>query len=145
MKRHISLFIALTLTLSEASASIIKGQVLVNGDPITAEYTVLSDNTVGLGSGHNASISQYTSGRITVPSKITSGGKTYNVTQIMPLAFRLCDKVKVVINREGTTSETLPSRDAAISLKWNCPQRHKASALASSATCRSWLLFYAKP
>ena len=103
MKRHISLFIALTLALSEASASIIKGQVLVNGDPITAEYTVLSNNTVGLGSGHNASISQYTSGRITVPSKITSGGKTYNVTQIMPLAFRLCDKVKVVIIREGTT------------------------------------------
>ena len=103
MKRYIFFLLVLILIVTETSASIIKGQVLANGNPITAEYTVLTNNTVGLGSGHNASISQYTSGRITVPSKITSGGKTYNVTQIMPLAFRLCDKVRVVIIREGTT------------------------------------------
>ncbi len=104
MKRYISLFIALAFVVSEATASIIKGKVMANGDQIPAEFTVLSDNTVGLGSGHNACISHYTSGRITVPSQITSGGKTYNVTKIMPLAFRLCNKVKVVIIREGITS-----------------------------------------
>ena len=84
-------------------AEVIPGCVLVNGTPVPAEYTLLSDGTVGLGSGQNASISQYTTGRITVPSSIKSGSKTYRVTQIMPLAFRLCSKIEVVIVQEGVT------------------------------------------
>lgn len=103
MKRLISIYILLALVASGASATIIKGTVLAVGRPIPAEYTLLEDGTVGLGSGHNACISQYTSGRITVPSEITVSNRTYQVTRIMPLAFRLCTKIKVVIIREGTT------------------------------------------
>ena len=58
MKRYIFFLLVLILIVTETSASIIKGQVLANGNPITAEYTVLTNNTVGLGSGHNACISQ---------------------------------------------------------------------------------------
>ena len=103
MKRYIYFLLILTLCVSELSARVIKSHVLLNGSTIPAEYTVLSDNTVGLGSGYNACISQYTKGRVTVPSQITSGGKTYNVTQLMPLAFRLCNSVGVVIIQEGVT------------------------------------------
>ena len=104
MKRLISIYILLALIVPRTSATIIKGTVLSAGDPIPAEYTLLEDGTVGLGTGHNACISQYNTGRITVPSQITSGGKTYNVSRIMPMAFRLCNKTKVVIVREGIKS-----------------------------------------
>lgn len=102
MKRYIYFLLILTLCVSELSAAqIIKSQVMLNGSTIPAEYTILPDGTVGLGTGHNACISQYTIGRVTVPSQITFGGKTFDVTQVMPLAFRLCDKVSVVILQEG--------------------------------------------
>lgn len=103
MKRCIYFMLILTFCVSELSARVIKSHVLLNGSTIPAEYTVLSDKTVGLGSGHNASISQYTKGRVTVPSQITYDGKTYNVTQLMPLAFRLCNSIGVVIIQEGVT------------------------------------------
>lgn len=104
MKRLIHICILLALFVPEASATIIKGTVLAAGRPVPAEYTLLPDGTVGLGSGHNACISQYTKGRITVPSKIIVSDKTYNVSRIMPLAFRLCTNTKVIIIREGPTS-----------------------------------------
>lgn len=87
----------------EASSQIIKGTVLVNGSPATAEYMVLSDGTVGLGTGRNASISHYTVGRVTVPSTVKSGDKTYRVTQVMPMAFRLCNDIHFVSIPEGVT------------------------------------------
>lgn len=102
-KRYIYILLILTLCVSELSARVIRNKVMLNGSTIPAEYTVLPDGTVGLGSGHNACISQYTAGRVTVPSQITHDGKTYNVTQVMPLAFRLCDKLSVVIMQEGIT------------------------------------------
>ena len=46
------------------------GTVLLNGTPIPAEYTILPDSTVGLGSGANACISQYSAGRLIVPEQI---------------------------------------------------------------------------
>lgn len=76
---------------------------MLNGSTIPAEYTILSEGTVGLGSGRNACIPQYTRGRVTVPSKITYKKKTYNVTKVMPLAFRLCNSLGVVILQEGIT------------------------------------------
>lgn len=103
MKRYIYFLLILTLCASELSAQVIKSQVILNGSAIPAEYTILSEGTVGLGSGHNACIPQYTRGRLTVPSKITYKNKTYNVTHIMPLAFRLCNSVGVVIIQEGIT------------------------------------------
>ena len=104
MKRLISLYFLLALIVPQASAGLISGTVLAAGDPVPAEYTLLKDGTVALGTGHNACISQYTKGRITVPSQITVSGKTYQVTRIMPLAFRLCTNTKVIIIREGIKS-----------------------------------------
>ena len=103
MKRHIYFLLILTLCVSELSARVIRNKVMLNGSTIPAEYTVLSDGTVGLGTGHNACISQYTIGRVTVPSQIKHDGKTYAVSQVMPMAFRLCDKLSVVIMQEGIT------------------------------------------
>ena len=100
---HLFTLLILTLCVSELSAKVIKSQVMVDGSTLTAEYTILSESTVGLGSGHNACIPQYTSGRVTVPSKISYGNKTYNVTKLMPLAFRLCNSIGVVIIQEGIT------------------------------------------
>lgn len=101
--RHIILIVLLTLMAVEASSKTIKGTVLVNGKSQAAEYTVLTETTVGLGTGRNASISHYTTGRVTVPSTVKSGDKTYHVTQIMPMAFRLCNNVHYVSIPEGVT------------------------------------------
>ncbi|MCR5131752.1 MAG: leucine-rich repeat protein [Prevotella sp.] len=104
MKRYIFFILLLMSIVSEASSQIISGPVIVNGLLVPAEYTVLSDGTVGLGSGRNAAVSHYISGRIIVPPTITVSDKTYKVSRIMPMAFRLCDQIKVVIVREGITS-----------------------------------------
>ena len=86
-----------------ADAKLVKGHVLINGKAAMAEYTILSDNTVGLGTGHNACTSQYLSGRLTVPETITIDKKTYSVTEIMPMAFRLCSRLRFVSIPEGVT------------------------------------------
>lgn len=82
-------------TLS-AFADILTGYVLVNGEKATAEYTKLTNSTVALGSGQNACISQYTQGRVTVPSTVVISGTTYTVTEISSMAFRLCTKMTFV-------------------------------------------------
>ena len=99
MVKKIILLLSLTAFVSGLSAKVIKGHVLVDGVKATAEYTVLADGTVGLGSGSNACISHYTKGRVTVPSKMDG----YEVTQVMPLAFRFCNSIEVVIVQEGIT------------------------------------------
>jgi len=54
MVKKIILLLSLTAFVSGLSAKVIKGHVLVDGVKATAEYTVLADGTVGLGSGSNA-------------------------------------------------------------------------------------------
>ena len=76
MKTRLFLIFVVFAVMS-VRAEVIPGYVLVDGTPAPAEYTLLSDGTVGLGSGQNASISQYTTGRITVPSAVKSGSKTF--------------------------------------------------------------------
>lgn len=84
-------------------ADILTGYVLLNGEQVEAEYTKLSANTVALGTGHNACVSQYSEGRLMVPGKVTINGTTYNVTSIEALAFRLCTKLSFVEIQEGVT------------------------------------------
>ena len=84
-----------------ASADILTGYVLVNGEKATAEYTKLTNTTVALGTGRNACISQYTEGRVTVPSTVVISGTTYTVTEISSMAFRLCNKVSFVEIQEN--------------------------------------------
>ena len=112
MRKPLYLIILLLslLTTRVAQAEIINGFVLLNGFPISAQYTVLSDGTLGLGTGYNACISQYSNGRVWVPPQITvSGGwnvvfprdRTYKVTRVMDMAFRLCDNIRMVDVSEG--------------------------------------------
>ena len=77
----------------EINADIIKGYVLIDGKSVSAEYTLLSENTVSVGSGQNACIPQYTSGFHTVPGTITVNNTTYEVVEIGSVAFRFCDKL----------------------------------------------------
>lgn len=108
--KHLILLLVLTLLPAAVCAEIVVGSVLVDGKATRAEYTVLEDGTVGLGTGCNACISHYTKGRVTVPSEITvikrfpiRSEKTYKVTQIMPFAFRMCNSLEVVVVKEGIT------------------------------------------
>lgn len=97
------LILTMLAVVVSADAKLVKGHVLINGKTATAEYTVLSDNTVGLGTGHNACTSQYLTGRLTVPETITVDKKTYSVTEVMPMAFRLCSRLRFVSIPEGVT------------------------------------------
>ena len=85
------------------AADVMKGYVLLNGNQINAEYTKISNTTVALGSGYNACISQYSQGRVQVPGVVKIGGKNYNVTEVKPLAFRLCNKITFVKFDENIT------------------------------------------
>lgn len=103
MKRYLSLLLLTLLFTLQGLAATLPGYVIASGRQIPATYTILPDGTLGLGNGYNACISQYTNARVTVPDKIKILGKEFRVTRIMPLAFRLCDHVRVVILREGIT------------------------------------------
>lgn len=104
MKQIRILIALLALSISSTlSAKLVKGHVLLNGVRVPAEYTVLTDNTVSLGSGRNASISQYCSGRVTIPDTINVSGKKYAVKEMMPMAFRLCSRIRFVRVPEGVT------------------------------------------
>lgn len=97
----------LTLLLSGAAAqaqgTVIKGYLLVDGEQVVAAYTKLSDNTVMLGTGQNACMSQLIGGHVTVPGEITVGGSTYSVVEVGNLAFRLCNKIVSVEIKENVT------------------------------------------
>lgn len=97
--KHRNLLIMFALLLAmpgSAFAQLMKGNVLLNGENITAEFTKLSSNTVALGSGMNSCISQYSEGRLAIPSTVTISGTTYRVTEIKDLAFRFCNKLTFV-------------------------------------------------
>ena len=76
---------------------------LQNGDKmVSAEALISGSNSLLLGNGQNACISQYTEGAITIPGKVTIGGTEYEVT-VNQLAFRLCNKLTEVTVGEGVT------------------------------------------
>ena len=108
--KHITLVVLALLTAAGAWAQTpLKGTVLLNGTEIPAEYVKLSDGaylyggTVALGNGINACISQYSEGRIAVPATVKIGNKSYLVTKINDMAFRLCDKITFVELRGNVT------------------------------------------
>ena len=80
----------------------VTGKVLLNGKEIDAEYTI-SGGVASLGSGRNACIPQYSQGRVIVPKEITVDETTYPVTDISPMAFRLCNSISFVQLPEGLT------------------------------------------
>ncbi|MBP5562159.1 MAG: leucine-rich repeat protein [Muribaculaceae bacterium] len=103
MKKIAAAALALLMSLATAQAqnNIIKGYVLINGTRAEAQYTKLSNNTVMLGTGQNACISQYLSGHLTIPGEITVSGTTYRVEEVGALAFRLCNKITGVEIKEN--------------------------------------------
>ena len=84
-----------------AHATLIKGYVLIDGKEVPAEYTLLGNNCVSVGSGKNACISQYTKGFLTIPGEITVNSHTYTVTEVNSVAFRLCSQLTGVEIREN--------------------------------------------
>ncbi len=84
-----------------AFAEILTGYVYVDGKEVEAQYTKLTSNTVALGTGQNACISQYTEGRLVVPGTVKINGTNYTVTEINSLAFRLCNKLTFVEIKEN--------------------------------------------
>ena len=103
MKRIAAATLALLLSLAMAQAqnTIINGYVLVDGKQVKAQYTKLDGNTVMLGTGQNACISQYTSGFVAIPGEITVAGTTYRVVEVGAMAFRLCNKITGVEIKEN--------------------------------------------
>ena len=74
-------------------ADVVKGNVYINGKSVPAEYTILSENTVSVGSGQNACIPQYTKGFLTIPGTVDINGTTYTVVEVNSVAFRFCDNL----------------------------------------------------
>lgn len=103
-KNRFFLLLALAMMwVGSASAELLTGYVLLNGKQIPAEYTKLTNSTVALGSGFNACISQYSEGRVNVPSTVKIGNTTYRVTEVKSLAFRLCSKITFINFEENIT------------------------------------------
>ncbi len=94
---------ALTTALQAYSTDVLKGEVLLNGEEINAEFVKLSNTTVALGTGYDACIPQYSQGRLCIPRQVKIGGTTYTVTKINNMAFRLCTELAFVDIENGVT------------------------------------------
>lgn len=101
MKKIILLTLIICSCVSTLTAGPVNGYVLVNGEQLTAEYTLLGNGKVALGSGQNACIPQYTVGRVCVPEEVSISGTTYQVTAVSALAFRFCTQLTYVEIQEG--------------------------------------------
>lgn len=102
MKKIILLTLIICSCVATMTAGPVNGYVLVNGEQLTAEYTLLDNGTVALGSGQNACIPQYTAGRVCVPGEVNISGTTYTVSAVSDLAFRFCNQLTYVEIKEGT-------------------------------------------
>ena len=105
MKKNlfIIIFLLQTVCATIMAGNVVTGTVKLNGDEITAEYT-LNGSDAWLGSGRNACISQYSAGEVEVPATIQVGGVNYPVTGVSDAAFRLCTKITSVILPENVKS-----------------------------------------
>ena len=97
------MLLALTTALQAYSTDVLKGEVLLNGEEINAEFVKLSSTTVALGTGYDACIPQYSQGRLCIPGQVKIGGTTYTVTKINNMAFRFCTELTFVDIENGVT------------------------------------------
>lgn len=75
-----------------AGAQILKGTLRVGTQDMPAEFLKLDDNTVAVGNGRNACVSQLKAeGTVTIPGTVTIDGKEYKVKAISRFAFRFCN------------------------------------------------------
>ena len=103
MKKYIFSIITVLMLSLTASAQIMKGTLRIGDKVVTAEFLKLSDNTVAVGNGRNACVSQYESnGLLTIPGEVTIDGITYKVVEVSRLAFRLCNGITGVNIQENT-------------------------------------------
>ena len=94
---------ALTIALQAYSTDVLKGQILLNGEEINAEFVKLSSTTVALGTGYDACIPQYSQGRLCIPGQVKIGSTTYTITKINNMAFRFCTELTFVDIENGVT------------------------------------------
>ena len=107
MKKHIYSLITLMALMGLLPSmvladGVVLGTVNLNDEPIVAEYYTIGTNA-RLGSGYNACIPHYSTGKVVVPASITVNGATYNVTEVSDMAFRLCSYVTEVVLPVGVT------------------------------------------
>lgn len=99
--RIMTLCLLLMLSMA-AEAEILKGTLRIGDKDMPAEFLKLSENTVSVGNGRNACVSQLkSSGTLTIPSQVTIDGKQYNVTEINRFAFRFCNFITGVNIQEN--------------------------------------------
>lgn len=128
MKKRIYLILSLLwlLPLATMADGVVQGTVTLNNQTIAAEY-YLSGTTVRLGSGYNACISQYSSGKVVVPASIIVNNTSYPVTEVSTFAFRMCSLITEVVLPEGVTR----IGDFAFA---SCPSLQKATLPATLIT-----------
>ena len=107
MEKRLSTYIAVLLLMlsTAAGAQILKGTLKVGDDNVPAEFLQTGYNTVSVGNGRNACISQINcGGTLTIPSTVVIEGDTYKVLGISRFAFRFCNQLTGVDIQEGITS-----------------------------------------
>ncbi|MBO4819953.1 MAG: leucine-rich repeat protein [Prevotella sp.] len=101
MKKYINIIIFLfAIQFFCKAGNVVTGTVLLNGEEIKAEYTLL-ETGASLGSGRNACISQFSSGKVVVPESIIVNGLPCPVVGVSDVAFRLCTHITSVELPEG--------------------------------------------
>ena len=88
-----------------AEAQALKGTLRIGDSDVVTEFAKLSDNTVAVGNGRNACMSQYTgSGLLTIPGEVNIDGTDYKVTRVSRFAFRFCNSITGVNIQENIES-----------------------------------------
>lgn len=102
MKKYIYTIIAALMLCMTAEAQVLKGTLRIDDKDVAAEFLKLSDNSVAVGNGRNACISQYVgNGLLTIPGEVNIDGTDYRVTRISRFAFRLCNSLTGVNIQEN--------------------------------------------
>lgn len=104
MKKYLYAIVTALMLSTSLEAQILKGTLRLGDQDVAAEFLKLSDNTVAVGNGRNACISQLIgSGMLTIPGEVRIDGTTYKVTTISRFAFRLCGQLTSVNILENVT------------------------------------------
>ena len=101
-----SMFLVIPMTVNAEVGQVFTSDSL-EGIPITFLVLTEEGNTgmvqVGIGEWGTTAISAFTAGKVSIPSTVTNGGKTYTVTTIGSSAFEYCYMLESVIIPDSVT------------------------------------------